>query len=487
MSQPEVDRPAPGTILVADDEESICWVLERACRRDGHSVTTVPTGTAALDALRTGSFDLAFLDIRMPDLSGLDVVARAREERIDTLLVVMTAQHTMGHAIEATKRGAYDYLPKPFDLEQVDALVRRALELRRLTHDLQRLRIAAEQRHDLVIGRAPAMQEIYKTIGRVAATEATVLIEGETGTGKELVARTIHAHSERRGAFVALNCSAIPNELLESELFGHERGAFTGATERRIGKFEAAAGGTLFLDEIGDMPLGLQAKLLRVLQEREFTRIGGRDPIRADVRILAATNRDLERSVREGRFREDLFFRLNVVRIVVPPLRDRRGDIPELIEHFIAKINREMGTDLAGVSEEAREVLLRHHWPGNVRELENTLLRAAVLCRGRSLGVADLALTRQLGGDAPALALPLDDAVRARLRQLLEAGAERPRELYAQVMTAVERPLLEFVLRHAGGNQVRAAEILGINRNTLRKKITELGILLERVPTASRP
>jgi two-component system nitrogen regulation response regulator GlnG len=478
------DKPtsAPGTILVADDEESIRWVLERACAQGGHTVVAVGSGTEALAALRGRAFDVALVDIKMPDLSGLDVLSRARTDGIDTLFIIMTAQNTMANAIEATKRGAYDYLTKPFDLDQVAALVGRAMELRRLTRDLERLRGELQQRHELVIGRTPAMQEVYKVIGRVAPTDATVLIQGETGTGKELVAKTIHYHSERKGPFVALNCSAIPNELLESELFGYERGAFTGAVERRIGKFELAAGGTLFLDEIADMPLGLQAKLLRVLQEREFTRVGGRDAIRTDVRIIAASNQDLESAVRGGHFREDLFFRLNVVRIVVPPLRDRRGDIPELIQFFVDKVNRELGTAIVGVSDDAREILLRHTWPGNVRELENALLRAAVLAGGRTLTPEDFALAgqpRQRTGDV----LPLEDAVRRRLSELLEGDARAaPADLHALLISAVERPLIEVVLERAGGNQVKAAEMLGINRNTLRKKITELGIELRRGP-----
>src|SRR5262249_35485308 len=274
--QPEGPTRTSGAILVADDEESIRWVLERALAQAGHRVATVASGADALAALRAGPYDVALIDIKMPDLSGLDVLSRAREEHVDTLFIVMTAQNTMANAIEATKRGAYDYLTKPFDLEQVAALIARAMELRRLTRDLERLRGELQQRHELVRGRTPAMQEVYKVIGRVAPTDAPVLIQGETGTGKEVVAKAIHYHSARPGPFVALNCSAIPNELLESELFGYERGAFTGAVERRIGKFEAAAGGTLFLDEIADMPLALQSKLLRVLQEREFTRVGGR-------------------------------------------------------------------------------------------------------------------------------------------------------------------------------------------------------------------
>ncbi|MCW5891628.1 MAG: sigma-54-dependent Fis family transcriptional regulator [bacterium] len=482
MSNPE---PEPtGTILVADDEDSIRWVLERACAQRGHTVVSVGSGTEALTALRERRFDVALVDIRMPDLSGLDVLSRAREDGLDTLFIVMTAQNTMGNAIEATKRGAYDYLTKPFDLEQVAALLTRALSLRRLTQDLERLRGELRQRHEMVIGGTPTMQEVYKIIGRAAPTDATVLIQGETGTGKELVAQTLHYHSERRGPFVALNCSAIPNELLESELFGYERGAFTGAVERRIGKFEAAAGGTLFLDEIADMPLGLQAKLLRVLQEREFTRVGGRDLIRSDVRIVAATNQDLESAVRGGRFREDLFFRLNVVRILVPPLRERKADIPELIEFFLDKINRDLGTNIVGVTDEVREMLIRHSWPGNVRELENTLLRAAVLAKGRTLVPEDFVLATP-HRPAPTEILPLEEAVRRRLAELLDADGDGARDLYTALIGAVEKPLLEVVLERAGGNQVRAADMLGINRNTLRKKITELGIALRRLPGGS--
>jgi two-component system nitrogen regulation response regulator GlnG len=479
----DAEHPAPsaGVILVADDEESIRWVLERALVQGGHTVVTVGSGTEALATLRTQPFDVALIDIKMPDLSGLEVLSRAREERIDALFIIMTAQNTMANAIEATKRGAYDYLTKPFDLGQVGALIDRAMELRRLTRDLERLRGELQQRHELVIGRTPAMQEVYKAIGRVAPTDATVLIQGETGTGKELVAKTLHYHSARSGPFVALNCSAIPNELLESELFGYERGAFTGAVERRIGKFEAAAGGTLFLDEIGDMPLTLQAKLLRVLQEREFMRVGGRDAIHTDVRIIAASNQDLEAAVRGGRFREDLFFRLNVVRILVPPLRERRGDIPELIESFIDKVNQDLGTSIVGVSDEARDLLLRHGWPGNVRELDNAILRAAVLARGaRMLVREDFDLAGQ-PRPASAETLPLEEAVRRRLAELLAADATATRgDLHAALISAVERPLIEVVLERAGGNQVKAAEMLGINRNTLRKKITELGIEVRR-------
>ena len=482
MSATPDKMPAtPGKILIADDEESIRWVLERACAKDGHTVHAVASGREALAALRERAYDVALIDIKMPDLSGLDVLTRAREDHVDTLFIIMTAQNTMANAIEATKRGAYDYLTKPFNLDEVELLVGRAMELRHLTRDLERLRGELEQRNELVIGRTSAMQEVYKVIGRVAPTDATVLIQGETGTGKELLAKTIHHHSERRGPFVALNCPGIPTELLESELFGYERGAFTGAVERRIGKFEAAAGGTLLLDEIADMPLALQAKLLRVLQEREFTRVGGRDALRADVRIIAASNQDLEAAVRAGRFRDDLFFRLNVVRLTLPPLRDRRGDIPDLIQFFIDKFNRDLGTAIVGVSDDVRELLMRHTWPGNVRELENALLRAAVLARGRTLVPEDFALAGQ-PRQSSAEVLPLEEAVRHRLAELLERNAGTPvGELHATLISAVERPLIEIVLERSGGNQVKAAEMLGINRNTLRKKITELGIEVRRL------
>ena len=472
----EPTEPPPGHILIADDEDSIRWVLERACRQLGYIVETAATGPAALERLQRGDIDLALLDIRMPGLSGLDVLSRIREDHIDTLVIIITAQNTMANAIEATKRGAYDYLTKPFDLDQVSSLIRRAFDLRALTRDLEALRRERRPASELVVGGTPAMQEVYKIIGRVASTDATVLIQGETGTGKELLARTLHQHSDRRGAFVALNCSAIPNELLESELFGYERGAFTGATERRFGRFEAAANGTLLLDEIADMPLALQAKVLRVLQEREFTRVGGREVLHADVRILAATNQDLQVAVREGRFREDLFFRLNVVRLIVPPLRERRGDIVELIMHFVEKSNQELGTQIVGITDDAREALLDHDWPGNVRELENTLRRACVLARGRTLITEDVRLpttTPLPGGDA----LSLEGAVQQRLGVLLaDGGLETVSGLYDTIVRAVERPLIEMVLAAAGGNQVRAAHMLGINRNTLRKKLVELGV-----------
>ncbi len=473
-------------ILVADDEESLRWVLQQALSAQGHDVETVDNGNEAWERLRSGRFDLALVDIRMPGMDGLSLLTRLREEGADTAVIVITAQNTMANAIEAMKRGAFDYVTKPFDLDELAILVQRAWETRRRTQELARLEEDHRRRFELgveIVGATPVMQEIFKTIGRVAPTDATVLLQGESGTGKELIARAIHAHSRRwSGPFVALNCSAVPRDLLESELFGHERGAFTGAVEQRAGVFEAASGGTLFLDEIGDMPLELQVKLLRVVQEREFSRVGGREVIRADVRLIAATNQNLERAVQQGRFREDLYFRLNVVRIQVPPLRQRRADIPELVRYFLEKIRRELGTQVTAVSSEAMALLVEHPWPGNVRELENTLVRAAVLAPGPVLMPHDL----HLGGSARPAAedsggQSVEQAVRARLSELFEQSPPPgPRNLYAWLLAQVEKPLLEFVLEKTDGNQLRAASLLGINRNTLHKKIQQLRIPLRR-------
>jgi two-component system nitrogen regulation response regulator GlnG len=475
---------AQGTILVADDEELIRRVLADALGEAGYAVETADTGTQAWDCLQALRFDLAFVDIRMPEPGGLDLLLRAQTAMIDTPFVIMTGQTTLTNAVEAMRRGAFDYLTKPFDLNEVKALAARALEARRLTAEQNQFPLTSVQgRNEQIIGRGPAMQEIYKTIGRVVKSDATVLLQGESGTGKELIARVIHHYSARwRAPFVGINCSAIPLDLLESEFFGHERGAFTGAFERRTGKFEQAAGGTLFLDEVADMPLALQAKLLRVLQEREFTRIGGREALKADVRVIAATNQDLSAVVRERRFREDLYFRLRVVPITLPPLRQRRDDIPELITYFIEKVNREMGTSVAGVSPEALALLLHHHWPGNVRELENTLVRAAVLAPGRMLTPADLSLSTA----EPVLPenfadLSFEEVVRRKLKAYFQQTTLlEPCDLHAIIIGQVEKPLIELILEHTGGNQLKAAELLGINRNTLRKKIIDLKIVVKK-------
>lgn len=473
----------PGAILVADDEELIRRVMTDALREAGYTVETADSGDRAWTCLQALKFDLAFFDIRMPGPNGLELLLRAQTARIDTPIVIMTGQTTLTNAIEAMKRGAFDYLTKPFDLNEVKALAARALEARRFTADLPQPGLPVPGRDEQIIGRSTAMQQVYKVIGRVVKSDATVLLQGESGTGKELVAKVIHHYSARwRAPFIGINCSAIPLDLLESELFGHERGAFTGAVERRTGKFEQAAGGTLFLDEVADMPLPLQAKLLRVLQEREFTRVGGRETLKADVRIIAATNQDLAVATGERRFREDLYFRLRVVPVTLPPLRQRREDIPELVAYFLDKINREMNTAVSGVTPEAMAVLRHYSWPGNVRELENTLLHAAVLAPGRMLTAADLALpAKEPPLPADFTDLSLEEVVRRKLQAYFQHTAPlEPCDLHAMVVGQIEKPLIELTLEYTGGNQLKAAELLGINRNTLRKKITDLKIAVKK-------
>ena len=472
-----------GTILIADDEELIRQVLCDALTEQGYHVKAVETGTQAWSALQEQSFDLAFVDIRMPELSGLDLLHKTQAAQIDLPIIIMTGQTTLTNAIEAMKRGAFDYLPKPFDLDDVHALVSHVMEAKRLTVDTDHPLPAIQGRDEQIIGSGAAMQQVYKTIGRIVRSDATVLLQGESGTGKDLVAKVIHHYSARwRAPFIGINCSAIPLDLLESELFGHERGAFTGAVERHAGKFEQAAGGTLFLDEIGDMPLSLQAKLLRVLQEREFTRVGGSQALRADVRIIAATNQDLATAVKEKRFREDLYFRLRVVPVTLPPLRQRREDIPELTTYFLDNITKEVGTSATGITPEAQTLLTNYSWPGNVRELGNTLLRAAVLSPGPLLTPADLSLPQtRIPLPADLAELSFEEIVQRQLTTylqqpaLLEAG-----DLHAVIISQVEKPLIELVLDHTRGNQLKAAELLGINRNTLRKKMTDLKIAVKK-------
>ena len=475
-----------GKILVAEDEESLRWVLKKALEDEGYWVQAVENGRLAWDRLTESRFDVSLVDIRLPERDGLTLLREAKEAGIETAMILMTAQNTMRNAIEAMKNGAFDYVTKPFDLEEILVLVKRALESRKLSRDFRALKEEVKKRFEPgfnIIGESLAMQKVFKTIGQVVNTDATILIQGESGTGKELVAKTIHYNSARwNKPFIAVNCAAVPRDLLESELFGHEKGSFTGALERRIGKFELAEGGTLFLDEVGDIPLELQTKLLRVLQEREFSRVGGRDVLKANVRILAATNLDLERAIREKRFREDLYFRLRVIPIVLPSLRERRGDLPLLIGYFVEKINREMGTQMSGISPEAMKLLQEHHWPGNVRELENTLIRAAVLSPGPILFPKDFTLQSQTAQNHPDYDdLSLEEIIYHKLEDYFQrtAGVEVD-NLYSLLLERVERPLIELTLKKTRGNQIRAAEMLGINRNTLRKKITDLRISVKK-------
>jgi two-component system nitrogen regulation response regulator GlnG len=474
-------------ILVADDEESMRWVLSKALRKKGYSVELAADGNQALRMVREQSYDLAIVDIKMPGMTGLEFLDKARELRPDLLVVVMTAEASMKNAVEAMKRGAYDYITKPFDLEVIDAIIEKVGRARDVSNQVSLLKQELKDRYRVeknIIGNSPAMQEVYKTIGKVAGSDVTVLIQGESGTGKELIARAIHFNSTRLGKpFVAINCAAIPRDLLESELFGSERGAFTGSTERKTGKFEQAHHGTIFLDEIGDMPLDLQAKILRVLQEQEITRIGGSQNIPVDVRVVAATNQELLEKVRSREFREDLFYRLNVVPIYLAPLRERREDVPSLVDYFLERACAEMDMPAKRCAPEALELLCNHSWPGNVRELENTIKRAVILSSDPLLTPYDFSglNEHQTTINAAPQEQSLEALVEAKLRTAFY-GIEKldKGDIYDRVLEQVERPLIRYTLEKTRGNQVRTADILGINRNTLRKKITELGIQIKR-------
>jgi len=470
------------TILIADDDRSIRTVLGQALTRSGYQVRTTGTAATLWRWVEDGEGDLVITDVVMPDENGLDLVPRIRRVRPDLRVVVMSAQSTLTTAVKATQRGAFDYLPKPFDLNELLAVVGRALAAPPAAAETVEGEASEEEKLPLV-GRSPAMQEIYRTVARVTATDLTVMITGESGTGKELVARALHDYSTRRaGPFIAINMAAIPRELIESELFGHERGAFTGATSRTQGRFEQANGGTLFLDEIGDMPPEAQTRLLRVLQEGEFTSVGGRAPVRVNVRIVAATHRDLRALIRQGLFREDLFYRLNVVPIRLPPLRERAEDIPALARHFLAA-NRQKGLPAKTLTEGAIERLKAYRWPGNVRELENLMRRLAALYPQETIGeeviAAELAETASAEPVAPTgEPETLAQAVERHLRAYFAGhkdGLPSP-GVHERIIQEVERPLIQLTLAATRGNQIRAARVLGLNRNTLRKKIRELEI-----------
>ena len=474
-------------ILVADDEESMRWVLSKALRKKGYSVDLAADGGQALRQVREQSYDLVIVDIKMPGMSGLEFLDKARELRPDLLVVVMTAEASMKNAVEAMKRGAYDYITKPFDLEVIDAIIEKVSRARDVSNQVTLLKQELKDRYQVeknIIGNSSAMREVYKTIGKVAGSDITVLIQGESGTGKELIARAIHFNSSRLGKpFVAINCAAIPKDLLESELFGSERGAFTGATERKTGKFEQANHGTIFLDEIGDMPLDLQAKILRVLQEQEITRIGGSQNLSVDVRVVAATNQELQERVRNREFREDLYYRLNVVPINLAPLRERSEDIPALVEYFLERACAELEIPTKQCAPEAMDLLCNYSWPGNVRELENTIKRGVILSSDPLLTVVDFSglTNRQETIHAVPQEQSLESLVEGKLRNSMN-GIEKldKGDIYDRVLEQVERPLIRFVLEKTRGNQVRAADVLGINRNTLRKKISELGINIKK-------
>jgi two-component system, NtrC family, nitrogen regulation response regulator GlnG len=478
------------TILIADDDRSIRTVLTQALGRAGYQVRATSSAATLWRWVEDGEGDVAITDVIMPDENGLDLIPRIRRVRPELPVIVMSAQSTLTTAVQATQRGAFEYLPKPFDLGDLLAAVDRALKQ---PVSLAQAQKAAEPGQDEalpLIGRSPAMQEIYRIIARLTTTDLTVMINGESGAGKELVARALHDYGRRRtGPFVAINMAAIPRELIESELFGHERGAFTGATNRHVGRFEQAAGGTLFLDEIGDMPPEAQTRLLRVLQEGEYTTVGGRQPIRANARIVAATHRDLRALIRSGQFREDLFYRLNVVPIRLPPLRERPDDIPVLAQHFLNKAQSE-GLPAKTIDPAAMAMLSAYRWPGNVRELENLIRRLAALVPQPIITeailaqeLADYAIAEEpapiaINDDPDSMATVVERHIARLLAALRESGEEGV--LYERALAELERPLIRMTLAETRGNQIRAAALLGLNRNTLRKKIREHGIGVQR-------
>ena len=472
------------TILVADDDDSIRTVVTQALSRAGYEVRSTGNASTLWQWVENGDGDLVITDVVMPDENGLDLVPKIRRIRPNLRIVVMSAQNTLLTAVKATERGAFEYLPKPFDLKELVSVVKRGLDARSKDDGLGNARASEEQVEEALplIGRSPAMQEIYRTLARLMPTDLTVMITGESGTGKELVARALHDYGKRKGKpFVAVNVAAIPRDLIESELFGHEKGSFTGAVNRSTGRFEQANGGTLFLDEIGDMPMEAQTRLLRVLQEGEYTTVGGRTPIKANVRVIAATHHDLKRLIRRGLFREDLYFRLNVVPIRLPPLRERTEDIPELVRHFLGRAANE-GLPWKIIEPDALELLQQHNWPGNVRELENMMQRLAALYSEEVIDadIIDTELNDGRGHTEHAVTQTggLADAVDAHMKNYFSAhdGALPAAGLYGRVLREVERPLIMQTLQVTRGNQVKASEVLGLNRNTLRKKIRELGI-----------
>ncbi len=469
------------TVLVADDDAGIRLVVTHALERAGFNVRATSNAATLWSWISDGQGDVVITDVIMPDENGLDLIPRIRKIRPELRIVVMSAHSTLMTAVKATERGAFEYLPKPFDINEIVNVTQRALEPAR-----QALAPHVDEELDQLplIGRSPAMQDIYRTLARLMATDLTVLVVGESGTGKELVARALHDYGKRRsGAFVAVNMAAIPRELIESELFGHEKGAFTGATQRNAGRFEQAEGGTLFLDEIGDMPPEAQTRLLRVLQEGEYTTVGGRTPLKANVRIVAATHRDLRALIRQGMFREDLYFRLNVVPIRIPPLRERTADIPDLVRHFMNRVAADglppKIIELAGM-----ERLRQHRWPGNVRELENMIRRFAALYSEDVIGLD--VIEAELSEAAAPITDSEDDGLSGSVERHLRAyfnahgGALPAPGLYDRILREVERPLVSLTLEATRGNQIRAAEVLGLNRNTLRKKIRELNIPVVR-------
>jgi nitrogen regulation protein NR(I) len=469
-----------GNILIVDDDAQLRQSFEKVLSAEGHTVKTASSGEAAIALIKSGVPDLVIMDVRMPGMSGLEAFRTMHEIEPKLPVIIMTAYGTTETAIEATKMGAFEYVLKPFEIPDILALITQALEAGRFMRSRVEVDVAPDTAAaEAIIGRSKPMQEVYKAIGRVAPTDATVLVRGESGTGKELVARAIYQHSLRAAKpFLIINCVAIPETLLESELFGYEKGAFTGAVNRRVGKFEQAHGGTVFLDEIGDMPFSIQAKILRLLQERSIERLGGREPIPVDVRIIAATNRDLESALAQGRFREDLYYRLKVVTVWLPPLRERTQDITLLAEYFLARFAKEMVMGNPGTTAEARLLLQNYQWPGNVRELANAMQKALIFSRGYPIHPEDL--SRAIGGESLGREVAdeqADEIVRQWVRQSLAAGDGK--DVFETCMDHFASLLISEALDLTGGNRSRAAKLLGISRPTLLSKIDKYRLKVE--------
>ncbi|HAF11356.1 MAG TPA: two-component system response regulator [Chloroflexi bacterium] len=463
---------AQKTLLVADDDASIRSLLKQLLSEEGFAVLEASTGIEVVEKVKESSPDLVIMDVRMPELDGIEALSRVKATNPKTAVLIMTAFGSSNAAIRAMELGAFDYITKPFELDKISHSVKRVLDYQDLTQEVEVLRdeISSLVQTERIVGNSPAMQEVYKTVGKVAKADATVLITGESGTGKELVAEALHFNSNRRsGPLVKVSCAALPESLLEAELFGHEKGSFTGAMTQRRGRFEMADKGTIFLDEIAEMTMPTQTKLLRVLQERKIERIGSNLPIKVDIRIVCATNKDLQKQVEQGKFRDDLYYRLNVINIHMPPLRDRKEDIPSLVEHFLAKHRYSATAQPAAISEEAIRRLMEYNWPGNVRELENVIERAVVLSRGQIITSRELPFGEHDAGEG----------------EEGEGGEEKgDSSFFKKSVAQFEKDLIMKALRDANGNRSKAAEMLGIYRRLLYAKIKEYG--LEGYPPKGR-
>jgi len=472
------------TILVVDDEEDIHYSFRRNFNTIGWNLLFASSGEEGLKSIAKNPPSVVVMDVRMAGLSGLETLKKIRETLSHLPVIIMTAHGTTQTAIEAMKYGAYDYLSKPFDVERMQQVILSALKASRDMREKVSYQplLQKEEYDEGIIGKTPPMQDVYKIIGQVSESDVPVIITGETGTGKELVARAIVQHSKRANKpFLAINCAAIPENLLESELFGYEKGAFTGATDRRIGKFEQCDTGTIFLDELAELPIATQAKLLRVLQGGEFSRLGSNQTIKINVRVIAATNQNLEKKVQEKTFREDLYYRLSVVRIQLPPLRDRLADLPLLIEYFLQRLQKQEGAKQKHISKEALEKLKTYDWPGNVRQLQNIIERAFVICNSETIGTKHIAIEeskeskKEIFKQAPELA-PSSSTLEQALEIIFREAEENPK---LQLLPHIERELVKYALAKTQGNHVRAAKLLGITRATLRKRVEKFGIKRE--------